>query len=805
MTGMRMLRKKAFRDLMQNKSQFLVIFLMVFLGVFAYAGIHAYMDGMNYSGLEYYEKNNLEDIWVSGENFTADDLEKILETENVTGAERQLSVLTMLDGYEDVSLDTVFIESNEISKMFVQDGEGFDPQGGGAWLDYMLAKNLGISVGDSITLRYQTYTLEETVRGLVGTPDHVYSIKDDSAIFPTHKDYGFVYLSAEEFPTEAVMGEIKKEAAAQFPLMKEEMITEEVLRMFVPDLAEQNFRIFPAVLVTIEDKDRLEETKAALENNVKSALAVTDRKASVSWAGYQSEVEEGETYAGVFTFLFLFIALISVVTTMNRFVRRQRTQIGTLKALGIRRSKIMRHYVSFGLIISVIAAILGLILGVLILGNFFLNMEMSYFENPMGHWVIIPQVYLMSVLIVAAVVLVTYLSCRRILKEPTSEALRVERPVIKKSNFRFSSRGFLRNTSLAVRWNLRDISRNVGRTLMAAVGIIGCTMLIVCALGMLDTMNSYFDWQFDKIYHFQYKLSLETSLTEERMSELEETYGKETSQTLGIEIQMPDGSKKANVLTVNDAPGMLRITGHNKQLTDFNDDGIFITEKLGGTLGLSVGDEITWHVFGDEEWHTTTISGTNRDPQNQQLNITRAAFENLGFSYKADTIYTDEDLSGTESIEGVSSIQSISNLSESMANMLQTMKAMIVLIIGVSVILGVVIIYNMGILSFSEKQYQFSTMKVLGFKNRQIRSIFVKQNIWISAVSILIGLPLGYLMTSYIFSSALGESYDFPADIRGITYVLSALGTALVSYVVNRFLSGKVKTIDMVASLKANE
>ena len=137
--------------------------------------------------------------------------------------------------------------------------------------------------------------------------------------------------------------------------------------------------------------------------------------------------------------------------------------------------------------------------------------------------------------------------------------------------------------------------------------------------------------------------------------------------------------------------------------------------------------------------------------------------------------------------------------------MLDTMKMMIVILIVVSAILGFVIIYNLGILSFSEKQYQFATLKVLGFKDKQIKKIFVKQNTWITVIAVIIGLPLGFYMTDFIFKSALGDNYDFNAYINILSYIYATVGTFIVSIFVNKVLSRKVKTIDMVTSLKANE
>ena len=764
---MKKLSKKRLRDIRQNKMQFFNIFIMVFLGVFVFAGIHAYMDGMDKSADKYYKDNNFQDIWLSGENFSNEDLEKVKNTENVKDAERLLTINTELENKEDVTLETNFIETNNISKMYVVEGEEFSKDKKGVWFDSYLAKNLDLKVGDEITVTYQNMKITEKILGLVNTPDHVYFVKDDTEIFPTHKNYGFMYLSINELP-------------------------------------EGMPQIFNQVIIDIDNTDKLQETKADLENNIKSAIAVTDREASVSYQGYNSEIEEGTTYSSVFTFLFLFIAVLSVTTTMNRFVKKQRTQIGTLKALGFKNRKIINHYVGYGFIVSLVASIVGILVGRYALGTFFLNMEMSYFEIPVYNTVLIPIVYILAIAVVVLITLVTYLSCRSILKESAVEALRLEIPKVKNTKFDLTTKGIFKKASISTRWNLRDVGRNKGRSIMAIVGITGCTMLMLCAFGMMDTMKSYLSWEFDKISNFEYKLSLSNNYTDEQFDNITQKYGKETSQTFGIEIKNND-KKETNTLTVNDAPNKLKYTNHNKEYMDLKDDGIYITEKLSEKYGLQVGDEITWHIFGDDNWYTCKIIGLNRDPQNQQLNMSRKYFESLGLTYRADVVYTDEDLSNTKTIDGVDTIQSLTTLKQGMERMLETVQTMIVLLIVVSAILGFVIIYNLGILSFTEKQYQFATLKVLGFKDKQIKNIFVKQNLWLTIVGIILGLPLGFWMLDYIFKSALGDNYDFNAYIKPTSYLYAVVGSLIVSIIVNKVLSRKVKKIDMVTSLKGNE
>mgnify|MGYP000869883843 FL=1 len=761
------LNKKILREIKLNKMQFFNIFIMVFLGVFVFAGVHAYMDGMKISGDKYYESNNLQDIWLSGENFTDEDLKNVKEISNVKNAERILNIRTELENYKDVSLDTNFIETNEISKMYIVEGEEFSKDKKGVWLDSYLAKNLDLKVGDEITFKYKDYEMKEKILGLITVPDHIYSVKDESTIFPTHKDFGFIYLSVNEFPI-------------------------------------QDYMIYNQIIVDVDDTDKIDETKRNIENNIKSAIAVTDRNASSSYQSYNSEIEEGETYSKVFTFLFLFIAILSVVTTMNRFVKKQRTQIGTLKALGFKNRKIIKHYVSYGFYVSLLASILGLILGKYVLGAFFLNMEAQYFEIPVYNTILISSVYILALIVVVLITIVTYLSCRGILKESAVDALRTEIPKVKNTKFDLTTKGIFKKSSISTRWNLRDIWRNKSRSIMAVVGIIGCTMLLVCAFGMLDTMNSYLDWEFNKISNFEYKLSLSNNYTNEQLEKLTDKYGNSTSETLEIEIKNED-KKEANTLVVNDAKDYLKYTNHNREYMDLKDDGIYITEKLSKKYNLNIGDTISWHIFGDNTWYTCKIVGLNRDPQNQNLNMTRKYYETLGLTYRADSLYTNENLSETKSLDGVDIIQSKANLQEGMESMLDTMKTMITILIVVSAILGFVIIYNLGILSFTEKQYQFATLKVLGFKNQQIKKIFIKQNLWLSIIGIVLGLPLGFIMVDYIFKSALGENYDFSASIKPLSYLLAAGGSLIVAIFVNKVLSRKVKTIDMVTSLKGNE
>lgn len=801
---MNILSRKLFRDLFRNKSQFLSIFIMVFLGVFCFSGIHAYMDGMSYSGKEYYARQNLQDLWAYGNGFSRNDLHRIKQIHNVNDAERKLTINTTLNGFHNVTLETNFLESNRISKFHVVSGEPFSRHGGGVWLDSYLAKNLNLHVGDTLSMKYKGIFIRQTIRGLIMVPDHVYSIKDDTAIFPNHKDWGFVYLSIDQFPNQVIYNTLKKQIAKKMPGITASDLSNAQVRSAIPHFRLSDYRKFTTMMIDVKDRSKLIQTKKDIRIRTPHAQSVIGRSNHLSYANYQSEINEGKTYSMVFSALFLFIAVLSVVTTMNRFVRRERTQIGTLKALGVRRNRIMRHYLSYGFWISLLAALLGIWLGRIIMGQGFLNLQLSFYEVPNGHTVLIPAVWIMAAATILGITLVTWLSTTRILREKAADAIRVEAPRGQKHASRLTTTGLFSKRSLSTKWNLRDIARNKGRTIMALVGIVGCTMLVVGGLGMRDTMQNYMKWEFSTLCHFKYKISLDSDIRSKELHDLKKTYGSATTENNNIEVRR-HGVQRTDALTVTDAGNKVRFTDENKHIMKLSHGGIYVTAKYAEVHHVRKGDIITWRIVGKKKWQHSRVMGYNRDPQNQGWTMTRPSFISCGYSYRPDSLYTNAELSENETLAGAKKITSIDSLRKGMSNMTEIMNSMIIVLILVAAILACVIIYNLGILSFTEKQTQFATLRVLGFKNKQIEKIYIRQNLWITIAALIPGIPLGYWLVEYIFTHAIGNEYDMAASVNPSSYVIGALFTLLVSFLVNLILARKIPSIDMVTSLKGNE
>ncbi len=767
------LHKKMVRDIRRNIPQFITIFLMILIGVMAYTGIESYMLGMRASADRFYEECNLQDLDAYGE-LDCDDLEQIRGMNHVLNAEGKYTVLANIEDFDNHKAELNFISTNDICRIHIVEGEPYGKDKTGFWLDSFYAENAGIDVGDTLHITYQALDITAPVLGLCNVPDHVYDTKDETEIFPSHTDYGFLYLPSSMM-TDA--------------FLSEEGITRDT---------------YTSIMVDLDSTENADALRSAIRDEVANAQMVMDIHDEPSEGGYQREIEEGDSYVGIFSGLFIFIALLSVITTMTRVVHRERMQIGTMKALGYSTRAITWHYISYGLILSILGGICGLLLGYFGLGHFFLGMEMEYYEVPGWSNAINPSSYFIFVLCIVLTCVASYLTARKLLHQPAAELLRVERPKVQQKSLRFTTGERFRSYSFATRWNLRDILRNKARTITTLVGIAGCMILMVAGLGMRDSIHNYLKLELNDINHYEYRMNLSPSITVPELMDLFETYTDHTSMSLNIEVDDPDEGAIVTSAYVDDSKGSIQILNARNKPMKLSSYGVYVTRKFAKLHGYQIGDTITWRINGLDNIFQSEIIGLNRDPQNQNMTMTRYYYQRLGIPYYPDSAYTDEDIQG-QSIPGVSTIQSIDAVSDGVNDMLATMNSMILLIIFFAAVLAVVILYNMGILSFSEKDYQFATLKVLGFSDSKIGRLFRQQNLWITVVAIIIGLPLGYFITDFIFQEAIGDVYDFAAHIKLPSYLIAAAGTFIVSYLVTIFLNRKIRDIDMVQSLKSNE
>ena len=757
-----MLFRKMLRDMGRHKTQFISIFIMAFLGVFVYAGIGGEWMGLKKNVTDYYRETNFADIWLYGSGFSRQDEEAVKKLDGITGTERLLAVdgIAKLDNSPKISLR--FVEKNEISRAYLLKGEPFSAEKDGIWIDDRFALARGLRVGDDIAVTINGLLMEKEIRGTVYSPEYVY-LSDGSGMTPDFSANGYAYLSSRFFP--------------------------------VPERI-----VYNEMLLTADTGEaaKLEERVGnTLDGNYSVFLT---RDSHPSYTMFSQETAQHKSIGAIFPMAFVAIALLTMLTTMTRIVTNQRVQIGTLKAMGFKKRKILRHYVSYGFWLSLTGSLLGAVLGPLTLPKLFYPSMSGFYTLPQWKPAFDTSFYFMAAITTALCTLVTYLACRTVLKGTPAETLRPKAP-------RAIKHGILEKTALWRRlgfnaqWNLRDAARSKVRSIMAVAGVLGCTALLVCAFGMNDVMRDLKDWQYRDINRFQSKLAVDETATEDRIRDAIRQVKGEAIMESAVEIKA-NGVKKTGSLTATDHVTLLEATDENRNRIILPEDGVSLTYKMARQLGVEKGDEIQWHIFGTEKWVTTIVAGIYRDPSLQGIRLAREHLEKLGYKFTATSILTSEKVS--EKVPGIDSIQQTEDLTEGWDDLTEAMMTMVYLLIAAAATLAIVVLYNLGILSFTEMEREIATLKVIGLKSKKLRHLLLTQNLWLSAIGFLLGIPAGKWLIDVIISTA-GDSFDMITVIHPTNVLLSLTITLALCILVNLMFSRKIRRLDMIGSLKAVE
>lgn len=768
-----MLKRKLFRDLWQNRTQFLSIFLMAFLGLFVFAGIDAESNGIGLSTDYYYEKTHLADNWVIGAGFSGEEQKAIEKLEQVESVDRKavLSAKAKVGNGEELDMELNFLETINSSLPYRIEGAEFLADTEGIWLEELFAKEWDLKVGDYLTLEYEGREFTEQIRGIIIHPEYIFYMFNSDSMMPNYGQYGYGFLSAEEFP------------------MQEGVVYNRLV-------IKQNDNV----------ENRLSEN--AFKEEIKNVLdrddiVVLDRSQNTGIETIASEQEQHAAMGIMFSAVFLLIAVMGIVTTMTRMTSNQRIQIGTLKALGFSKRKITWHYVSYGMVISAAGSILGAIIGPLTLPYLFLpSMSASYI---LPEWLLgmSDMSYYAVGLSVIASTIISFLSCRKELRDMPAITLKPASPKNIRHSMLEKSKLWL-SMNFSAQWNMRDIRRNKARSLMGIAGVAGCTMLMFCAFGMKDCIDEFIVWQYGGLITGQYKLMFADSTSDLEKEEYAQQFKGQLVQEGSCEFRKGDVVKKGNVNIIEDGNYIHYQEEHGEELA-IPEYGVALSVKMAKLLDLEPGDFVEWHIVGEEEWEKSRITALYRTPTGQGITIHRKAFEAMHYDFSPTSLYTNKSIPDyVKDSDEISGVISISQLKLDLEENMEMVSIMIVILIVAAVVLGVIVLYNMGVLSFMEKTREIATLKVLGFSSNRIRKILGQQNAWITMLGIVAGLVLGYWFLDLIMQT-MSEDYDMPTVVYIMTYVYSVIGTWSVSMGVNRILSGRVKTICMVDALKGVE
>ena len=437
---------------------------------------------------------------------------------------------------------------------------------------------------------------------------------------------------------------------------------------------------------------------------------------------------------------------------------------------------------------SLIGFLLGGILGPISLPYLFYEPLKTTYTMPIWKPVYSTEFLMMSLVATLICTLATYVACKNNLKDTPSQSLRPKVVKVGKSSY-IEKTKIWSKLGFNFQWNFRDIFRSKVRSIMAIVGVLGCSALVVCALGMNDSLQDIIVWQYEDINLFESKINLDKDISHEYRKNIENKYEAEGILEDFIEIKA-NNIKKTGNLTVKDNVSLIRETNEYREFIELPNDKISLSYKMAKSLGVKVGDNIEWHIYNDEKWIKSEVGEIYRDPTTQGIKMSKELYEKLGYEYRETAYLTSKSVD--EKVKGAESISTKLDLRESYDKMTEGMNIMIYVLIIAAVLLAVVVLYNLGVLSFTESERELSTLKVIGFKSKKIRRLLLTQNIWLTCIGIIVGIPLGKFLIDYIMSF-MGDSLDMMTIIKTKSIIYSILFTFTLSIFVNLMFSKKVK------------
>ena len=756
-----MLLKKLLRTAWRYKAQFLSMVIMIAIGSGIFLGFNIEWMSIETDTAAFFEETDYADFRLYSETgFSPEERQAVQEIPGVDAATRFLSVRADIAGTgQAVALQVS--ENYTVSTALVMEGDPYDENGEGIWLSDQFARENGYAVGDELTLTYGGAEFSGKIVGLIKCGEMMICTADENQLMPDFSSFGFAYISPKKL--------------------------EQVLGMaFYPQL---NLR-------SGLNKAELEE---AVKDTLGRTILVTPKEDHVAYAGAQSEAEEGKTMGAILPVLFLAIAILTMVTTMHRIAANEKTQIGTLKALGFRDGRILRHYTAYGLFIGLLGCGLGIALGygvaaIIISPN---GMMGTYFDLP--DWSLVMPWFCWPVIGLTLVFLtgISFLSVKKMLRGTAADALRPYTPkAMKRSVFeRLPGWDRLR---FGTKWNVRDVTRHKSRSAMTLVGVVGCMLLLVGGLGMKDTMAEFMRLLDQEISHYTTKVNMAETAPNSESAALAEDLEGDWVSSAGVSL-----AGKTVVLEVYHNPGgKIRLIDAKNRALELGDDGVYLCQRLKDTA--QIGDTIEISPYGSDETYSVRVAGYLRSVMSETVTMTDVYADQVGIPYHIGAIYTDQSPKEIENSPLIAGKQEKQTMMDSYDSFMDIMNVMVLVFVLAAVILGIVVLYNLGIMSYVERSRELATLKVLGFRDGRIGRLLISQNVWLTLIGVAVGLP-GGIGVLQVLLATLATEYELKLRLGPLTYCVSILVTFGVSLLVGVLVARKNRKIDMVEALKAAE
>ena len=589
---------------------------------------------------------------------------------------------------------------------------------------------------------------------------------------------------------------------------------EDGLREYEDGAQELNDKVRDAEQEIADAEQELADTKAPV-------LYVLDRSSNSGYLTFEADSKIVENVAKVFPVFFFLIAALVCSTTMTRMIDDDRTQIGTMRALGYSRGTILGKY----LIYSGSAALLGSVIGFFVCGWLFPKVIWTAYQMlyKIDGFVLIYNLPLFFLLLAAALLCSsgsTWLACRMTMRSSPAELIRPKAPPAGKRIFLERIGFFWQRLKFLRKVSLRNIFRYKKRMIMMILGIAGCTALIVTAMGIHDSVADICEYQYGDIMKYDLEITCADPVTDDDRQILRQDLGSITDvdclvlRTSG-DVIGSEATKSAYLIASDDASITEIIDLHlNGRATAFPGLGqVVLTEKLMSQTGLSVGDTVEISI-SDTERASFRISGSAENYVYSYIYMTGETYSQaFGKDYEPETLFLrlNPDADAHEAAvqaaacAPVLSVTVVKDFKQTVDNMMQSLNYVVALVLACAAGLAFIVLFNLGNINISERVREIATLKVLGFHSRETGAYVFRENLLLSVMGMIPGLPLGKLLHSFVISQIKVDMVSFKPVVTKASYLIALALVLLFTWLTDLLLRGKIRRINMAESLKSVE
>ncbi|MBQ9886957.1 MAG: ABC transporter permease [Lachnospiraceae bacterium] len=754
---MKYLNIKMLRDMKQNFTQFIAVFLMAAISVLIFSGMASVWTGLNKVVSDEVSDTNMADYYIKALGITGEDKEKLLKTDGIDKVSLSAEyTFSASDGQSEINITTV--DSYDVSSFTLLKGKELLLEGQGIYLDSDYASEHNLKTGDILKIdNIAGECIEIEISGLVHSPEYFYFTGAVTETVPNYEKYGYGFVSNQTF---------------EKLCMQLNYTTAKVKGNYISETGDFE-EIFGERFICVQDRGDFAQ-----------------------YSRSEKESSQMKKMATLFSAVFILLSLLTMYTSMVRLVDRQKEAIGTMKGLGVKTKQILIHYASYGIFVPLLGGILGLIIGRFTVSKALMKVKQTTLYLPEWKLIHSPYSFVLIAGIMICCVFASVMAAKKVLKGNPVEIMRgnTNNSKMKKE---VKETSLINHFPYGLRLAFRNIAQNKIRFIMGIVGVMGGMVLIIAGFGVKDAINSSNEFVFSKQFTYDIKGILKNSDVElEDVQYLYET---------AIELQTADEIKQTS-LSSFEAGEFYNFYDNKENKIGLPDKGALISRHLADEMGITAGDNIKIRIPGRNEWINIYIQNTVKMLSPQGLFISKTALENAGAAFKRTGFVTDShDANYYSDISGVKNVITRSEQLENTELVADSVMSIVKLLIMASVLLSVVILYNLGILNYVERVREYSTMKVLGFYQREIRSIAILECVITTIIGWVLGLILGRIFLKVYIKIISFDTFEWLSDASIATYVIASVIIIGVSLLVNLLLAHKIRKIVMVEALKSVE